>query len=311
MTIWLAPRPSNLQTFFYKMCTDEHLEEVVDVLTELRLNGFIRTPMLLGNEYRFLSFGAGYPWSASGGKTPLPASLLNDMKNRANLGAWMGEGALHSLSPAHAEADRDYLLNRLDKLVDGIEFWDEARIAGGDKSQLLPDTKMAWESNPHRGHSIPSSAAVAYWRKKTSRPPDSDLNPDRDNCGVIWFAPALPARGSDARTVTQLYENITARYGYEPNMGLLFATARCIYMTGALVYDRDQPGEDDKAMECYKELFSKLVEAGYPPYRLGIQSMSALENGSVYDDFIHQLKSVLDPNHVIAPGRYTGAEKFH
>ncbi|MFM9056010.1 MAG: FAD-binding oxidoreductase, partial [Bacteroidota bacterium] len=304
MTVWLATRPTHLQTFFYKLNTEANLEQLVNALRELRLNGVLKTPMLLGNDYRFLSFGMQYPWNMTGGLTPLTGGALESVKSKANLGAWMGEGALHSMSVGHADADRRFIERTLGGLVDLMEFWDEERVKTESTSQLLPDPKMAWHSNPHRGYSIASSASVTYWRKPLPRPANDQMDPDRDNCGVMWLAPALPATGFDAQVVTRLYADVCASYGFEPNMGLLFATARCIYMTGALVYDRDIKGEDEKALVCYDELFSKMLEAGYPPYRVGIQSMRSLKTDSVYDDFIRQLKSTFDPHRIISPGRY-------
>ena len=52
-------------------------------------------------------------------------------------------------------------------------------------------------------------------------------------------------------------------------------------------------------------MLRRLTEAGYLPYRLGLQSMGQLPPAR--DDtgtFYRTLKTALDPNHVLAPGRY-------
>jgi 4-cresol dehydrogenase (hydroxylating) len=50
---------------------------------------------------------------------------------------------------------------------------------------------------------------------------------------------------------------------------------------------------------------NKLMENGYPPYRLGTQGMHFLESqSSKYRDFIGQLKQNIDPNQILSPGRY-------
>jgi 4-cresol dehydrogenase (hydroxylating) len=52
-------------------------------------------------------------------------------------------------------------------------------------------------------------------------------------------------------------------------------------------------------------LFDTLVGAGYIPYRVGLQSMAALDNGDdAYWRMVGRLKAALDPGGIIAPGRY-------
>jgi 4-cresol dehydrogenase (hydroxylating) len=54
----------------------------------------------------------------------------------------------------------------------------------------------------------------------------------------------------------------------------------------------------------------RLVAQGYIPYRLGIQSMpwfSSVDDG--YAKFLRTLKAVLDPNDILAPGRYGSGDE--
>ena len=51
--------------------------------------------------------------------------------------------------------------------------------------------------------------------------------------------------------------------------------------------------------------FAELIRIGYYPFRLGIQSMGSLPPSA--DDtgrLLERLKNVLDPNHILSPGRY-------
>jgi len=75
--------------------------------------------------------------------------------------------------------------------------------------------------------------------------------------------------------------------------------------------DRDLPGEDERAMACHDELLSELIAAGYPPYRLGVQSIHSLPAPT--DDsiaLIERLKLALDPNDILAPGRYDARHRW-
>jgi 4-cresol dehydrogenase (hydroxylating) len=52
-------------------------------------------------------------------------------------------------------------------------------------------------------------------------------------------------------------------------------------------------------------MLRRLVEAGYIPYRLGIQSAGLLpEPHDHTNELLATLKKTLDPNNILAPGRY-------
>ena len=87
-------------------------------------------------------------------------------------------------------------------------------------------------------------------------------------------------------------------------ISLTMLTPRSVCCVLSISYDRDVAGEDEKAMACYDELAARCAENGFYPYRLGIQGMGHTPRADAYRQLIQTLKSALDPNDVIAPGRY-------
>ena len=88
-------------------------------------------------------------------------------------------------------------------------------------------------------------------------------------------------------------------------------TERVVYLVPLIVYDRDVPGEDARAMACHDELLRRTGELGFLPYRLGVQSMNAPP--APRDDYsavLERLKRALDPDDVLAPGRYDFRETW-
>jgi 4-cresol dehydrogenase (hydroxylating) len=57
-------------------------------------------------------------------------------------------------------------------------------------------------------------------------------------------------------------------------------------------------------MACYTELARVCGAAGYRPYRLGIQSMGPEREVGAYSKLLDSLKTAVDPNGILAPGRY-------
>jgi 4-cresol dehydrogenase (hydroxylating) len=93
--------------------------------------------------------------------------------------------------------------------------------------------------------------------------------------------------------------------GFEPQIAFVFPSPRLAYMFLALVYDRSVAGEDERAMACHDSILEQLMAAGYQPYRLGIHSMATgFTADGDYAALMKRLKVELDPQGILAPGRY-------
>jgi 4-cresol dehydrogenase (hydroxylating) flavoprotein subunit len=67
----------------------------------------------------------------------------------------------------------------------------------------------------------------------------------------------------------------------------------------------DDAGEVREAERCERMLWDEMVAAGFVPYRVSIDQMerlTALEPELF--ELVAQLKNVLDPHGIVAPGRY-------
>jgi 4-cresol dehydrogenase (hydroxylating) flavoprotein subunit len=314
MTLWLTPLPKHFQTFYYSIKKEEQLEPLIETLRELRLDGTIRTPFLIANDYRRLSLLQQYPWKEAQGQTPLAQDLMKRLKIARKLDSiWAGEGALYCSSKAQGLAQRELLEERLKDLVDHLFFIDEdnLRLAillqltsiGTTKLDLTTRIGTAYHRSGFIGFPRKRGLAMAYWRKSQPIPARPDL--DKDRCGIVWLSPAVPFDGEQVRVVVNLIQETCLAYQFEPNIGLNCATDRSIDVTGAIIYDRATASEDERALKCYDEMLQKMTTAGYLPYRLGIHSMESLPPPiDDYGKFISTLKRALDPNDILAPGRY-------
>ena len=144
--------------------------------------------------------------------------------------------------------------------------------------------------------------ASAYWRKKSA--PPSDMDPDRDGCGLLWHAPIAPMEGHHVEVVAGIATRILIEYGFEPSISMTLITERAVACVISICYDRREPGQDDQAMACYRRLRQELTDRGYYSYRLGIQGMSEMSAPDGYAGLVRAIKDALDPNGVLAPGRY-------
>jgi 4-cresol dehydrogenase (hydroxylating) len=312
MTIWLMPAPPYFQAFVFRCDQESQFGAMLKALRELRLNGTLQSAVHVGNDYKVLGGLQQYPWVETNGKTPLLPAQMAKLRAQLKIGVWNGSGGLYGTRVQVAEARR-LLRSALRGKVNRLTFLDDRLLAlslryakpirlvtGWDLSKTL--TLLQPLYGLLKGIPTDSPLASAYWRKRT--PPPAQMDPDRDGCGLLWFAPVLPATPQDVTAVRAATTEILLSAGFEPMISLTLINGRAISCVISISYDRDIRGEDQRAIECYRQLAARVNEMGYYSYRLGIQSMAEMDSRDHYAALLHKLKSVIDPAGILSPGRY-------
>jgi 4-cresol dehydrogenase (hydroxylating) len=313
MTIWLMPAPRYFQAFFFQCDREEGLGEVVDALRPLRMDGTLRSTVHIGNDYKVL---AGIRQFPPGEPKPIPPERMKQLRQELKFSRWSGSGGLYGTRRQVAEARRlvrAVLAGKTEKL----QFLDDrtlalaARFRGVYKAFTGLDLTRTLELvRPLFGllKGIPTKQTLgsAWWRKLMPAPADPD--PDRDRCGLLWIAPVAPIEGVHASRLAVLAEGSLLQAGFEPQISFTLLTERSLACVISIAWDREVPGEDDRAMACYFSLRRKLEAEGYYSYRLGIADMDREGDGSPYaagyTNLLWSIGQALDPNGILAPGRY-------
>ena len=80
---------------------------------------------------------------------------------------------------------------------------------------------------------------------------------------------------------------------------------RCLEAVISIDFSRAEPGRSEAARQTMNELEEWFLRAGFPPYRLGIDSASPLASISPETRRVFAgLKNTFDPAGIISPGRY-------
>jgi len=306
------PAPDAFEAFFFTCATDEDLERVIDAIRPLRMNGTLRSVMHIGNDYKVVAASGQYPWTEMRGQTPLNREEMTRLRQKVGIGAWSGSGGLYGTGGQVKEAKR--LLRRaLGGKVQRLQFVNDRLLAFARRYSALVRVLLRIDVERTlsvldpvykllKGIPTDSPLASAYWRKKSG--PAAHPDPDRDGCGLIWCSPVLPNTGAAAREVTSLASRLLLEHGFEPQMSISMATERTLVCVITIAYDRDVPGEDGRATACYRQLLDELLARGYPPYRLPVTSMESFGASSGFTRTVETLKRALDPQGILAPGRY-------
>jgi 4-cresol dehydrogenase (hydroxylating) flavoprotein subunit len=139
-------------------------------------------------------------------------------------------------------------------------------------------------------------------------PPSTALNPDRDGCGLIWYAPLVPLDAGSVNRFLGMAKAVLGTYNYALSISLTATNPHYLDATLALQFDKQDPDSTERARDCYRALFIEGRRQGFLPYRLGLQGMDlALNEAQTFWQVARQIKQALDPGGVIAPGRYNTA----
>jgi 4-cresol dehydrogenase (hydroxylating) len=316
--IWLMPEASCVNHFMCSVARHGDIAPVVDALRPLRLDGTLRSILHIGNDLRVLSGGRVFPRATVRAGSVLPDKVRAELCAAAGIGAWTVSGALYG-SHAQVAAARAALRRALRGTRGRPAFITERKLrAGAMLARVLGDSapgrklqeKLALGQSlfaMNRGVPDGRFLAGAYWRRRGGLPDEfpRHADPALDNCGMLWVSPVLPMRGSDLLALHDMAEPVFRLHGFDLFATFSMINERSLGGVLTIAYDKDDPDEVERAHRCYREVFGLAMDAGYIPYRVGNHSMGELDpHGDVYWATVARIKAALDPDGIIAPGRY-------
>ncbi|TFW35388.1 FAD-binding oxidoreductase [Massilia horti] len=316
--IWLMPQVACIEHFLCSVNRHADIAGVVDALRPLRMDGTLRSVVHIGNDLRVLSGGRVFPRVEVPGQSALTEEVRAELCGAAGIAAWTVSGALYG-SRAQVAAARDALRQALRRTAAKPVFITERKLRlGAMLARVLGDRPLGrrvraqvalGESLFAMNRGIPNGRflAGAYWRRRGGLPEGfpRQADPAQDNCGLLWVSPVLPMRGSDLLALHGMAEPVFRTHGFDLFATFSMINERTLGGVLTIAYDKDDPEEVERAHRCYREVFTRVMDAGYIPYRVGNQSMGDLDpHGDVYWKTVARIKAALDPEGIIAPGRY-------
>ena len=320
--IWLMPKAACLNHFLCSIERHEDIGPVIDALRPLRMDGTLRSIVHIGNDLRVLSGGQVFPRELAGGASSLPDALRAQMRELAGVGAWAVSGALVG-SAAQVAAARAALRQALKGTAARTRFIDErklrigallARVLGNSRAGQRVRGQVAFgEALFAMNRGIPNGRflAGAYWKRRGGLPAGfpQHANPAQDNCGMLWVSPVLPTRGADVLALHALVAPVFKRHGVDLFVTFSMINERALGAVLTVCYDKEDDADVARARQCYADVFALCMEEGYIPYRVGNQSMDQLDpHADVYWSTVARIKQALDPEGLLAPGRYQPAK---
>jgi 4-cresol dehydrogenase (hydroxylating) len=320
--VWLMPQPEAYNSWVFEVKDDSHVPQVIDTFRELALQGIVNTKLHMINDMVSLTVVMQRIDQHRPGGGHLTPEEVAELRRTYGVSAMTCAGGIYGTA-AQVRLQRRILKRALcahgrllfisDRLLAVLETvlaqawkrpWLKAVVErlGGASLQVL-------DSSPHVHRilqGIPSDYFVkhAYYRSKQRRP-DKAINPARDGCGVIWFAPILPFTSHDVMPFMARARQRFEEAGLDFWVAILLMNPRSVTCLMNILYDKDDAAESRRAAELYAALVADMRAASYQQYRAGLLAWPGLyADAAPVARLNDSLKQALDPNNILAPGRY-------
>ncbi|WP_426112731.1 FAD-binding oxidoreductase [Massilia sp. PWRC2] len=332
--LWLMPAAACVSQFIATVKRQADLAALVEALRPLRLDGTLRSVVHIGNDLRVMSGATTFPFATDVVPAQRHASCLSPAARAQLLAssgaqAWTASGCLYG-SAAQVRVGRAAVRKALRAVGARTTLFDQRTLAGGARlARLLGPFGIgqALAAKVALGRSLLALAqgqpdgrflAGAYWRRRGGLPAQfpRNANPALDGCGLLWVSPMLPMRGADALAVQALVAPLFASHGFDLFITFSLINERALCAVLTIAFDRADAAETARARACQRAVFEAVTAAGYLPYRVGVEAMSELDadadadadgEGDVFWQVAARIKQALDPQGIMAPGRYQPA----
>ena len=327
--IWLMPEPESYLMFGFTMNDEKKFVPLLNVLRKLALDGVIPDKIRLTNGFAVLTILTQWinEQDVIKGRQYLTPEDLDRLEQKYGTGAWGFCSSVYGRKE-HVVALRALITREL-STYGRLVFLDDRKVKRVEK--LLPflmrsygkhrrivNTFSDWALkvslpmlqslpplyNVYQG--VPTEFIVrrAYFRAKMPRP-EKDVHVARDQVGLIWFGPLVPLDGQTVFDIMDLYRKKFTTYEFDCYVTVLMLNARTVVPLLGIMYRQEDAVERERAVALYQELYDDALASGYQQFRCSRLGWSSIFKGT--PDILAlntKIKDAVDPNHVIAPGKF-------
>lgn len=316
MSVALARQSEGMECFLFSLTDEAKLPAAVEATRDIlsSLPGLVGGINLM-NRLRVLAMSIPYPKDRLGADGLIPEAYLAEMGRRLQIFPWTGYGTLYGTRRT-VKAARAEIRQRLRGIATRLLFISPERagqlvravnlLPGALHARFAPAVETLSKSlELVTGKPNQTALPLAYWRSGRVSDPQL-LNPARDGCGLAWFAPLVPIKAEAVREYVTFTTTTMRHHRLEPLITLTAVNDRCFDSTVPLLFDPSVPEEVQRTREAHRRLLDEALAHGLAPYRVGADSMEWLRGTAPgHWDLVARLKKTLDPEGILAPGRYT------
>lgn len=285
MTIELMPKPERSCMFVISVKRESSIGDLIEAVRELKLAGVVNSAVHFANKARAIGSGenrlAGF-WNISGSISG-PKALIGSRKRcvRKTIGKYVSGYSIWFFD--------DFRMN-------AVSFIHRKIVP----ISLYAPLKDAWDLQK----GVPTDHPLRILLNDDSLQ-SATLDPAEYSTCFSWINAVCAAERSSVEGILAICKEEFRLDGYEFRVTFTAVNPRSLIMITNINFERNKD-EIDKAADFTKRLYKRLIDAGFPPYRSGSGSYHKMPATSPETlKLLNRIKSALDPNGVLAPGKYS------
>ena len=315
MTILLARQKPHFNSFYMRFYSEDSFDLAYSITKEIfyNLEGVIGSINLM--DRRRVASMVGLNPNGPRAHKVMSKSQLDDISRQFDVPEWTLVGTIYGTKSVCNAAKKD-IKRIVRKRADQILFSDSLLIMLGELFTQSSNRKYLRSIKEQIAkliegkkimQGIPSEVALplAYWRNPThDLQSQKRLNPAMDGCGLLWYAPLVPANSKDMQKLIDMVRTIAPIYNIEPMITFTNLSGSSTDSTIPIVFNKNDPQAVKDAHACLEALFKAGIQQGFIPYRLNIDQQKNLDPNSTCWKASGKIAHALDPKGVISPDRY-------
>ncbi|KKY19054.1 putative aryl-alcohol oxidase [Diplodia seriata] len=289
MGMWLMPNPGGYQPYLITFEHDADLPQIVETIRELRLAKSVlqNVPSIRHILLDAAVLGTKESYFPDAKDRPLTEDELVAIQRRLGLGRWNFYGALYG--PAIVRDALWHVVQASFGRIAGAKFFQQD--VDGSSSKPSPGV-LDIRAKTLRG--VPSTDELAW----------VDWLP---NGAHLFFSPIAEIAGEAAALQYDITRRRVLEAGFD-FFGTFTIGMREMHHIVCLVFDREDPGQRERALRLIRTLIDDCAAHGWGEYRTHLALMDQIADTYSWNDHAllrlsERLKDAVDPNGILAPGK--------
>lgn len=293
VTLRLARKPAYTEMFYISLLDENEFPEAIEIVKKIKrdLGDLVGGINFISKE-RALSMIIEYPFEKIKNGMPLNMDEIALFSKENLVTPWLIVGALYGEKKL-VKQGKKILKKRFHHLKTRKLFYSTTSrkvlqkvceiipvIGKVQLKELVSKLEDAFQILIGKPKNL--ALKLAYWKHEDrKRLIAGSMDPTRDNCGIIWYAPLVEMKPQKVLEYISFIQESSKKFGMNDLITLTTIDDICFDSTIPIVFNKNDIVQKKNAWAYYRYLLSEGAKLGFYPYRLNIEDQALMARDRV------------------------------